>query len=228
MLNFLWDNYKFTLVQMGKGVFYKDMAGHSHSKNSYEFHFITNGEGTLTVDAKDYTLSKGDFFVTGPNIYHQQSTNKENPLEEIYIYIQAAEMKTKSSLVSTFLANHFYYEKESSLEDIFLKLIDEDANRKWGYENIISAILQQLLTEITRLYWPDFSDKTHNTENLNDRRFIIIENAFIDDPQGITLTKLSDMIGLCERQTQRLLEKYYNMSFSQKKAEAKLTPTNSN
>ncbi len=220
MLNFLCDNYKFTLVQLCRGIFFKDMTGHSHSKNSYELHYIIGGKGTLTLDTAVYNLSKGDFFVTGPNIYHQQSTNKENPLEEIYAYVQVSETKTKSSLVSTFLANHFYYEKESGLGDIFFKLIDEDTNRKWGYENIISAVLQQLLTEITRLYWPDFSGKTHNTENLNDRRFIIIENAFIDDPKGITLTKLSDMIGLCERQTQRLLEKYYNMSFSQKKAEA--------
>ncbi len=223
MLNFQWDNYKFTLVQLGEGIFFKNMAGHSHSKNSYEFHYIIGGEGTLTLDSAVYNLSKGDFFVTGPNVYHQQSTNKENPLKEIFIYIQAAEMKTKSSLVSTFLANHFYYEKENKLEDIFLKLIEEDTNRKWGYENIISALLQQLLTEITRLYWPNFSGTTQNHENLNDRRFIIIETAFIDDPKGITLAKLSDMIGLCERQTQRLLEKYYNKSFSEKKAEAKLT-----
>ena len=86
--------------------------------------------------------------------------------------------------------------------------------------------MQQLLTEITRLYWPGFSGTTQNHENLNDRRFIIIETAFIDDPKGITLAKLSDMIGLCERQTQRLLEKYYNKSFSEKKAEAKLTRHN--
>ncbi len=220
MLNFQWDNYKFTLVQFGKGVFYKDMAGHSHSKNSYEFHYITDGEGILVTDTKNYKLSKGDFFVTGPNIYHQQSTNKQNPLEEIYIYIQASEMKTKSSLVSTFLANHFYYEKASGLKDIFDKIITEDANRKWGYENIISALLQQLLTETVRLYWPNFSSTTESYENLNDRRFFIIETAFINDPKGLTLTKLSDMIGLCERQTQRLLEKYYNKSFSEKKAES--------
>ncbi len=220
MLSFEWNNYKFTLVQYGRGVFYKDMVGHSHSKNSYEFHYIIGGEGMLTTDTKEYELRKGDFFVTGPNMYHQQSTNQNNLLEEIYVYIQAQDKYTKDAMVSTFLQTHFYFQRNSKLDDILLQILGEERDKKWGYECVISALMQQLLTEITRLYWPKFSGTTQNHENLNDRRFIIIEQAFIDDPKGISLTRLSNMIGLCERQTQRLLQKYYNKTFIEKKAEA--------
>ena len=48
-------------------------------------------------------------------------------------------------------------------------------------------------------------------DNLNDKRFAIIEQAFLYE-KDLTLTKLSTMIGLCERQTQRLLKKYYKKS----------------
>lgn len=219
MISFKWNNFDFSLLQFGKGVFYKDMAGHSHSKNSYELHFIVDGEGTLTTDTKVYNLSQGDFFVTGPNIYHQQSTNPEKPLTEYYLYIQAADKKTNNALVSTFLSNHFYYSKNCELSGQVERIIHEDTEKKWGYENIIAALMQILMTEITRLYWPDFTVTKKSSENLNDKRFILIEQAFINDPEGITLTKLSDIIGLCDRQTQRLLEKYYGMSFSQKKSE---------
>lgn len=220
MINFKWNDFDFTLLDFGKGVFRKDMAGHSHSKNSYELHFIVDGEGKLTTDTKTYNLSKGDFFVTGPNIYHQQSTNPKNPLTEYYLYIQASDKKTNNALVSTFLSNHFYFRKNSELLGVVEKIIEEDQSKKWGYENIIAALMQILMTEITRLYWPDFRVTNESAENLNDRRFILIEQAFINDPNGITLTKLSGIIGLCERQTQRLLEKYYGMSFSEKKAES--------
>ena len=220
MINFKWNDFNFTLLQFGKGVFHKDMAGHSHSKNSYELHFIVDGEGVLTTDIASYGLEKGDFFVTGPNIYHKQSTNPQNPLTEYYLYIQASDKKTNNALASTFLSNHFYFSKDSQLLDIVEKIIKEDSEKKWGYENIIAALMQILMTEITRLYWPDFKCKNQSSENLNDRRFILIEQSFINDPEGITLTKLSGIIGLCERQTQRLLEKYYGMSFSQKKAES--------
>lgn len=220
MIAFKWNDFDFILLQFGKGVFKKNMAGHSHSKNSYELHFIIDGDGTLTTDNKSYALSKGDFFVTGPNIYHQQSTNPEKPLTEFYLYIQASDRKTNNALVSTFLSNHFYYSQNCELSYLVGKIIQEEKNQKLGYENIIAAYMQILLTEITRLYWPDFTVTKESKENLNDKRFILIEQAFINDPVGITLTKLSDIIGLCERQTQRLLDKYYGMSFSQKKAES--------
>ena len=220
MINFKWNDYDFTLIDFGKGVFTKDMAGHSHSKNSYELHFIIDGEGTLTTDTSVFELKKGDFFVTGPNVYHQQSTNPENPLTEYFLYIQASDKKTNNALVSTFLSNHFYIRSNCSLSKSVERIMQENKDKKWGYENIIAALMQILMTEITRLYWPDFKVAKENTENLNDKRFILIEQAFINDPEGITLPKLSSIIGLCERQTQRLLEKYYGMSFSQKKAES--------
>ena len=220
MINFKWNDFDFTLLMFGKGVFHKDMAGHSHSKNSYEFHFIVDGEGVLTTDNATYKLEKGNFFVTGPNIYHKQSTNPQKHLTEYYLYIQASDKKTNNALVSTFLSNHFYFCRNCEMLPLVERIILESNEKKWGYENIVAALMQILLTEITRLYWPDFKVNTESAENLNDRRFILIEQAFINDPEGITLTKLSNIIGLCERQTQRLLEKYYGMSFLQKKAES--------
>ena len=220
MITFKWNDFDFTLVQFGKGVFKKDMTGHSHSKNSYELHYVVDGEGTLITDTATFELEKGNFFVTGPNIYHQQLTNPEKPLTEFHLYIQTSDKKTNNALVSTFLSNHFYLCRNCGFSDIIEKIMQEKTDKKWGYENIISALMQILLTEITRLYWPGFVDNKESGANLNDRRFILIEQAFINDPEGITLGKLSQMIGLCERQTQRLLEKYYGMSFSQKKAEA--------
>ena len=43
MITFKWNNFDFTLVHFGKGVFNEDMAGHSHAKNIYELHYIIDG-----------------------------------------------------------------------------------------------------------------------------------------------------------------------------------------
>ena len=122
MINFKWNDFDFTLVHFGKGVFQNDMPGHSHAKNIYELHYITDGKGTLITDTKTYSLSKGDFFVTGPNIYHEQTTSKKEPLTEIYLYLQASEKKNLSALVSSFLATHFYFTLHSRFSQyLFLK-----------------------------------------------------------------------------------------------------------
>lgn len=220
MLQFEWNKHSFNLLELGKGVFKEDMVGHSHAKNSYEFHYITDGEGTLTTDTNIYKLQKGDFFITGPNVYHQQSTNPKNPLTEIYIYIQASEKKTNDALVGTFLATHFYFKDDCDLLYIFENCFKELEQKKWGYKSALSGLMQLLVIEVTRLYCDNFVDIEEPNDNLNDRRFILIEQAFINEPEGITLGKLSNMIGLCERQTQRLLQKYYGKSFKEKKAES--------
>ncbi len=220
MITFKWNDFDFTLIQLDKGVFKNDMAGHSHAKNSYELHYIVDGKGTLTTDSKIYTLSKGDFFITGPNIYHQQSTNPQNPLTEIYVYLQASEKKTKDVLVSSFLSTHFYFSKQKEFHIIFEELLKEKENELLGYTNAIGSILQFLLLKITRLYMPSLISLPNSKDNLNDRRFITIEHAFINDNGTLTLSELSNLIGVCERQTQRLLRKYYGCSFREKKAES--------
>ena len=146
MINFKWNDFDFTLLMFGKGVFRKDMTGHSHSKNSYELHFIVDGEGTLTTDTSSFELRKGDFFVTGPNIYHKQSTNPEKPLTEYFIYVQASDKKTNNALVSTFLSNHFYLRRSCEPFSLVERIIEEGDTKKWGYENIIAALMQILFT----------------------------------------------------------------------------------
>lgn len=220
MITFKWNDFDFTLVHFGKGVFNEDMAGHSHAKNIYELHYIIDGKGTLTTDTKVYNLSKGDFFVTGPNVYHQQSTNSQEPLTEIYLYLQAAEKKNSGALVSSFLSTHFCFMKAPELEILFTETVDEWENKSFGYKSVIGAMMEILLTKITRLYVPEFIDMPDNDDTLNDRRFLIIEHAFITNPD-ITLAELSEHIGLCERQTQRLLMKYYGKTFREKKKESR-------
>ena len=223
MIGFTWNNYKFSMIQFDKGIFTKDMAGHSHSANTYELHYITDGKGTLTTDSKIYPLSQGDFFITGPGIYHQQSTDKNEPLTEIYIYLQTDGEKTSDVLVSAFLSNHFYFGRHDELKGYFELLLKEKGEKKFGYTSAIGAVMQLLLTQIARIYLPQFNGISEDNDSLYDRRFFIIESAFIDNPENITLSDLSEALGLCERQVQRLLKKYYGKTFSQKKEETTKT-----
>lgn len=220
MINFNWNDYDFKILQYGKGVFKKDMAGHSHSAYGYELHYVISGDGVLNTADNSYVLSEGMFFITGPNIYHQQCTNKSNPLSEIFIYLEGSGKETQNYLVSSFLSTPFFICHNEDLAYYFKKIITEQQEQKLGYENAVIAFTILLLTEITRIYHPDYICSKPMNENLNDTRFIAIDNAFINNPDTITLSQLSDEIGLSERQTQRLLKKYYGKSFRQKKNEA--------
>ena len=96
------------------------------------------------------------------------------------------------------------------------KLLKEYKEKKPDYEYAVAGYLTVILTQIVRKMLPKDFKNIIGKDNLNDKRFAIIEQAFLYE-KDLTLTKLSTMIGLCERQTQRLLKKYYKKSFRELK-----------
>ncbi|MCQ2519784.1 MAG: AraC family ligand binding domain-containing protein [Lachnospiraceae bacterium] len=217
MIKITWNDYEFKVIQYGLGIFNSDIKGHRHSANSYELHYIVGGEGRLITETKEYKLVPGVFFVTGPDFYHQQNTSKETPLQEIYIYLLGSDKKSKNSLVTTFMNTTFYFGRVKKLKSYFEQIIKEDSEKRIGWENAIEGIILQLLVNVTRLYLPNSFEYSYENVNINDSRFLLIEQAFIEGDNNMTLTELSDKIGVCERQTQRLLKKYYGKSFKELK-----------
>lgn len=215
MIEFQIDQITFEIADLGGGKLTENIAWHSHSNSSFELHFITGGAGRLITDTESYTLHRGDFFITGPNFYHKQITDTDKPTEDIFIYIQIKCGKTNDLLLSSFLSTNFCFKRNFSNKDAE-KIITEYRKKQIGYKNIISALMVKLITEISRSYLPSGLIESGETENLNNKRFIIIENAFLYDTE-ITLKELSFRLGLCERQTQRLLQKYYGKSFRELK-----------
>lgn len=221
MIRFNWNNVLFDMTDIGGGPLGEDIPRHAHAKDSYELHFIVGGNGKLITDTNEYELSAGNFFITGPNIYHEQTANKKDPVRDVFITLQAVNTDNANVISSTFLENHFCFLKHfdiSTAQDILV----EFRNKKIDYESAVCGLTMKLLTDITRQLLPETFTETIKTEGLYDKRFVIIEQAFLYTPD-LTLTELSNKIGVCERQTQRLLKKYYGKSFREKKKESNLS-----
>lgn len=217
MINFIWNGVEFNLTNMGGGVLNEIIPRHAHAKNSLEFHYITNGFGVLTTDTDEYQLSAGSFFITGEGLYHSQHSDEQAPMEDVFFNLQAVDTKNGNALSGALLNTHFYidHSTDTSLAKLALKEYREHLP---DYQSAVSGLIMKLLSDTVRkLLPPDF---THGdiSQGLNERRFIIIEMAFLYD-KSITLTQLSEQIGVCERQTQRLLRKYYGKSFREIKKE---------
>ena len=219
MIKFSWNNISFNITDIGGGLLNWNIQRHAHSKNSYELHFIIGGKGELITDTEKYPLEAGDFFITGPNVYHTQNTDKNEPIQDIFIMLQAVNTDKANALSSAFLATHFYYSKhiDSTIAEL---IFDEYENKKVDYKSAIGGLAMKLLTDITRLFTPSSFSEAISPENLNERRFVIIEQEFLFN-HNLTLTELSNKLGICERQTQRLLKKYYGKSFREKKKESR-------
>lgn len=218
MISFVWHGVRFSAAKIGGGVLHGEIVPHAHSKNSYELHYITAGHGELETDTMVYKLGAGDFFVTGPQLLHAQRSDPNAPMEDIFIYLQKEDVQKPDAVGDTFCETNFWFCRAFPPE-IPHMILAESRGKAPDYETAAGGLLSKLLTDIVRHYLPQAYMYTDTSfENLYDRRFWLIENAFLDEDK-LTLRALSEKIGLCERQTERLLQKYYGKSFREMKRE---------
>lgn len=219
MIKFLWNGIEWSVANLGGGALLEDIEPHAHSKNGYELHFITGGKGTLITEHKEYKLKKGCFFITGPEIKHAQCGSKDEFLTDVYIYLQKISSVKSNELGKKFLEKKFYF-CENFNPLVPQMILQEYKTKPLGCETAIQGLIIYLLTEISRMYLPNENNIGIETDNLNIKRFVIIDNEFLYNKE-VTLHSLSEKIGVCERQTQRLLKKYYGMCFREMKKQAK-------
>lgn len=117
-------------------------------------------------------------------------------------------------LVNAFLEKAFYLKKHGSFKKYFTRIAEEMEHGYVGCESMVEGCLNCVLTEYARGLIKDYRRFcAERNSDLNDKRFLQIEVEFMNEGEKLTLSALSEKIGLCERQTQRLLKKYYGMNF---------------
>lgn len=234
------ENYSFTFENTVVHVpmisyrhFSEPLPRHSHSKNAFELHYVTAGKGRVVLENKEYPLSPGILYITGPNIAHEQLPDASDPLTEFGLFFIISEPDSEGPLTTLFTKHTIWLgDGGEEIDALACRILEEKENKKLGYTQKIPLLLADLLIECVRIF---ASDKHHNRKKLpipsktlnidqlqEENTLLVIDEIFLCRYADITLEQLSDNIGLSTRQTQRLLEKNYNKSFSSMKLEARM------
>ncbi|MCR4586346.1 MAG: AraC family transcriptional regulator [Lachnospiraceae bacterium] len=229
-LNFTMDDVNFTVLSISNEQMLEPIPRHSHSRNSYELHYISYGYGTLIADDEKYKITPGTFFMTGPQVLHEQISDPDDPMREygVYLKVRLPRKGTGSRLLRSFLQQSFYFGTVGiELYDLMKKLIGELEQESDGQQLMLSALLQELIVLISRSYEnPAADSSSDNTAGIylpDDQTYLIIEEAFLYNYRDITLDGLAKLLNLSHRQTERLLRQHYNKTFLQKKKEARMS-----
>ena len=232
-LSFTIEDTKFTVLSISLEKMVTPIPRHSHSKNSYELHYVSFGHGRLIADEQNYEVVPGTFFVTGPGIFHEQISDTDDPMTEYGAYLQVSFEGTatakKERLLQEFLERKFWFgEAAPGMHELMKQIHTELEQRSIGYDLVLSALLQQLILLIARQYHRSDLVQGDGTsapsfEMPADQTYLTIEEAFLYNYKDLTLPKLASMVNLGIRQTERLLLKHYNKTFAQKKTEARMS-----
>jgi AraC-like DNA-binding protein/mannose-6-phosphate isomerase-like protein (cupin superfamily) len=199
---------------------------HSHSKNSFEIHYIPEGYGTAFISGAEYPICPNTLFITGPYIEHSQTPLLKDPMIEYCIYFKLHVYNNKKidEVTSSLLANTFWFGLDRQNIHMLLQLIfHELAYSPIGNQQALSSLFQLLMVHVIRNFTtPPISQAAPFSRRILNEPFLLIEESFLNDYQSLTLKQLAERISLSTRQTERLLKQYYNSSFQKKKTEARM------
>ncbi len=211
--------------------FERSIPMHSHSKNSYEIHYIPFGYGKAVIDGTDYEVTPNTLFITGPFVEHAQFPNRKDPMCEYCIYLKTGRSSIPSgssaekALADLFKKTDFWFGQDTQdIHTLMKQLFFELEHRYTGYFIQAEILLKQLIVKLVRNYENKTEVSIRNAvPNLIDNKYLIIEECFLYEYRTLTLDKLSARLGLGIRQTERLLKDHYGKTFLQKKTEARMS-----
>jgi AraC-like DNA-binding protein/mannose-6-phosphate isomerase-like protein (cupin superfamily) len=202
----------------------------NHSHSSYELHFIPKGKGILNANGTSYEIYPGIFYLTGPDIYHEQRTDSSEYMSEFSINFEIIQAnKTNSSFehiynrefleITDILLKTSFWIGEDKYDSIsiFKKIFEEMDYKLIGYCNSIRNYITQIIINSVRCFsLQKKASYSFPQKTLNDKRRLIIDNLFSENFQYLTIEIVSKELGLSSKQSGRIIEQYYNMSFTEK------------
>lgn len=224
-ISFQFDNLKIKVIRINYGVFLHPYPRHRHGNRFYEAHLVCGGKGSLIADGREYPLSAGTLYMTGPHVTHEQLTDSSDPMDEYCLQFEVSEIKRgKSSRSAELIKNTaFWFGTDTqNMRRLFEMLTEENEKQEIGYVKSVINLTSQLLISLARCYAG--SEKTSDYAKItpDDKRMIIVDDSFLYSYARITLEDLADRLNLSPRQTQRFLKKNYGKTFIEMRTDVRM------
>ena len=225
-INVDFENLRLHICNIGGGRFSQDAAMHHHGRFYYELHLICGGRGALVTENGSYPLKEGDIFMTGPEIRHEQLTDKTDNMWEYCLGFNISRKKNKPDTPMSGLLQRTYFwigKDDGAFISWFERLADEFKDRSIGFTTAVEHILSLMMIDLIRSYKGESQLTAESFSISDDRRIRMIENIFLADCDTITEEEMSRRLNLSSRQLLRFLKNQYGKTFAQMKREARLS-----
>ena len=123
-----------------------------HNHSYYQICYVIGGKGAVSINNKNFKMSKGDIFIFNPFEYHSLKSDKKHPSETIVIGIGL-----KNNIWSLYIPKEYNIiskikdVKTQNVKAILKHVIKEHSKRELGYKEIEISLLNQLLVTIKRI-----------------------------------------------------------------------------
>lgn len=201
----------------------KEMYSLAHSHANFEFHIVFRGGMVMDVEDKKINMRPNDSILLFPDSFHRISHQEENSAMLSFTF--PIEKINKQGAVDYYSILHEFINREGEYAIVqqnpliaeYIKRINANLYLDTVFaKESVKALLILLFTE---MFLPVFSNsKITETASIEateyDSRIQMIENYFNDHyMEDISLSKLSAMLCLSEKQTNRMIYRAFGAEF---------------
>ncbi|CAI6085887.1 AraC family transcriptional regulator [Cohnella sp. JJ-181] len=195
------------------------IAPHKHSE--YEFHFIPKGKGTVIVEGTPYELREGLFYLTGPDVVHEQRAHPEESMHELCLHCEIVRLDEHGT------AAEWGDPLERREADDCLALLQTmpsapaldryhamnaflDAYRAWedrpvGFYTTLKQHIVQILLRAARAHAAPEAGRGIPSRDMKDHRFRLAVQYIEDNAaRPISLEEVAERVQVSPRQLQRI------------------------
>ncbi|GER87632.1 hypothetical protein KDW_17940 [Dictyobacter vulcani] len=213
-------------------------AGHviqAHKHRDYEFHFIPSGSGSVQLEDGTYPVHTGMFYLTGPQVIHQQEADACEQLDELCLHIDIVKLDQATADTDHEVQWGESWEVGEAEECIrqldtmqahptidqydamswFLTAYRAWHDRELGAFSTIRQALIQIMLRAARAHHVTQINTALPSRDMNAYRYSLATQYIRDNyAHPLTLEEVAEELHICGRQLQRILDEQAQETFS--------------
>ncbi|MFC5699675.1 helix-turn-helix domain-containing protein [Cohnella faecalis] len=228
-LQFRWGRYGIRVLRCHLMAFEPGQVIGFHKHSEFEFHFIPKGKGTVTIQDRKYELGEGLFYLTGPDVIHEQRSDDEDPMFELCLHCEIVELdraaeaewgdKLEEREAEECVRLLQTMPPEPALDRYQAMNCFLDAYRAWeeqpvGFYTTMKQTVLQILLRAARVHAAPGDSGNIPERDMKDHRFRLA-TQFIEDNEArpLTLEDVAEKVRVSPRQLQRIFRSEGNSTF---------------
>jgi AraC-like DNA-binding protein len=233
-IRFRWGHYGIKVLKCHLDPFYAGCVIPAHKHREYEFHFIPCGKGTVTLDDGTYPLHAGMFYLTGPQVVHQQVVDRWDPMAELCLHVDIVRLPdtTVTAEESNWGEHCAYAEADECVRQLnmmvphptldrydamscFLTAYTAWRDRELGAYTTIQQAIIQIMTRAVRAHDATNIHTALPPRDMNAHRYQLATQYIRDNyARSLTLEQVAQELHVCGRQLQRIMLEQAEETFS--------------
>ncbi|MBR6530002.1 MAG: helix-turn-helix transcriptional regulator [Clostridia bacterium] len=202
----------------------------SHNHAVFEGHLTLSGSAELITPHGCFSMEKNDFCIIPPRTYHYTVEKKASVSAITFSFsFRKVEKESKTDLYQALTealntdGKPLLFTRAFALAHTLFELTEEMGRGALGKSERLQTKTAEALFCLLDLICPSLRGECSDALSPSTRQQFAIDNFFAQNyDHDVTAKDLADIIFLSERQTNRVLEELYGLSFKQKLIEARI------